>query len=79
MLNLNLDGVLSRGPQPTPLIGPHQLPKRLLTSFFTGLGCSQDSHLIWALRGRLPLYFSPCQAPVMGTNLAPLHRTVNEQ
>lgn len=80
MLTLNLEGAMlsAVSPQPTPLIAPRQLPKRLLTSFFTGLGMQPrlTPHLG---PGRLPLYFFPCQAPVMGTSLALLHRTVSEQ
>lgn len=67
VLTLNLEGAIpwAVSPQPTPLIAPRQLPKRLLTSFFIGLGYSQDSHLIWALRGCFVL--PPCQAPVLGS------------
>ena len=67
MSTLNLEGNIPSAvsPQPTPLIAPHQLPKRLLTSFFTGLGMQPrlTPHLG---PGRLPLYFSLCQAPATG-------------
>lgn len=71
MLTLNLEGAIpwAVSPQPTPLIAPHQLPKRLLTSFFIGLG--RQPRLTPHLGpGRLPLYFFPCQAPVLGTSPA---------
>lgn len=69
VLTLNLEGAIpwAVSPQPTPLIAPRQLPKRLLTSLFIGLGMQPrlTPHLG---PGRLPLYFFPCQAPVLGTS-----------
>lgn len=51
---------------PTPLVVPGQLPRRLLTSFFMSWGRAKpltSSGTPW----RLPLVFSPCPAPALGT------------
>lgn len=52
--------------RPTPLIIPGQLPRRLLTSFFMSWGGAKPLTSLEA-PWRLPLVFSPCPAPVLGT------------